>query len=77
MHQLILSKASCGIEILAASSLGQADLPFHIINPCQVPEFARSTGKLGEIDNIYAALLTHLSQLLQPPLRPWLEAEQQ
>ena len=64
-------------EILAAASLRQADLPAQIINPRQVREFARSTGQLAKTDKIDASILAHFAQLLQPPLRPWPEAQQQ
>jgi transposase len=75
--QLILLEASGGFETLAAASLRQADLPAQIINPRQVREFARSTGKLAKTDKIDANVLAHFAQLLQPPLRPWPEAQQQ
>ena len=75
--QLILLEASGGYEILAAAALRQAGLPAQIINPRQVREFARSTGKLAKTDRIDAAVLAYFAQLLQPPLRPWPEAQQQ
>jgi transposase len=75
--QLILMEASGGYEVLAAAALRQAGLPAQIINPRQVREFARSTGKLAKTDKIDASVLAHFAQLLQPPLRPWPEAQQQ
>ncbi len=75
--QLILLEASGAFETLAAASLRQAGLPAQIINPRQVREFARSTNKLAKTDKIDAAVLAHFAQLLQPPLRPWPEAQQQ
>lgn len=75
--QLILLEASGGYEILAAAALRQAGLPAQIINPRQVREFARSTGKLAKTDRIDAAVLAYFAQLLKPPLRPWPEAQQQ
>lgn len=75
--QLILMEASGGYEVLAAAALRQAGLPAQIINPRQVREFARSTGKLAKTDKIDASVLAHCAQLLQPPLRPWPEAQQQ
>lgn len=75
--QLILLEASGGFETLAAASLRQAGLPAQIINPRQVREFARSTGKLAKTDKIDASVLAHFAQLLQPPLRPWPETHQQ
>lgn len=75
--QLILLEASGGFETMAAASLRQAGLPAQIINPRQVREFARSTGKLAKTDKIDASVLAHFAQLLQPPLRPWPETQQQ
>jgi transposase len=75
--QLILLEASGGYEILAAAALRQAGLAAQIINPRQVREFARSTGKLAKTDKIDACILAQFAQLLQPPLRPWPEAQQQ
>jgi transposase len=75
--QLILLEASGGFETLAAACLRQAGLPAQIVNPRQVREFARSTGKLAKTDKIDAGVLAHFAQLLQPPLRPWPEAQQQ
>jgi transposase len=72
--QLILLEASGGYEILAAAALRQAGLAAQIINPRQVREFARSTGKLAKID---ARILAQFAHLLKPPLRPWPETQQQ
>jgi len=75
--QLILLEASGGYEMLAAASLRRAGLPAQIVNPRQVREFARSTGKLAKTDKIDAAVLAHFAQVLQPPLRPFPEGQQQ
>jgi transposase len=74
---LILLEASGGYETLAAAALRQAGLPAQIINPRQVREFARSTGRLAKTDKIDATVLAQFAQLLRPPLRPWPEAQQQ
>jgi transposase len=74
---LILLEASGGYEILAAAALRQAGLAAQIINPRQVREFARTTGRLAKTDKIDAGVLAQFAQLLQPPLRPWPEAQQQ
>ncbi len=75
--QLILLEASGGYEILAAAALRHAGLPAQIINPRQVRDFARSTGRLAKTDKIDAAVLAYFAQLLKPPLRPWPEELQQ
>jgi transposase len=75
--QLILLEATGGYEILAAASLRQAGLPAHIINPRQVRDFARSSGKLAKTDTIDAAVLAHFAEALKPALRPWPDEQQQ
>lgn len=75
--QLILLEATGGYEILAAASLRQAGLPAHIINPRQVRDFARSSGRLAKTDKIDAAVLAHFAEALKPDLRPWPDEQQQ
>jgi transposase len=75
--QLILLEATGGYEILAAASLRQAGLPAHVINPRQVRDFARSSGKLAKTDKIDAAILAHFAEALKPDLRPWPDEQQQ
>jgi transposase len=75
--QLILLEATGGYEILAAASLRQAGLPAHIINPRQVRDFARSSGRLAKTDKIDAAVLAHFAEALKPGLRPWPDEQQQ
>lgn len=75
--QLILLEATGGYEILAAASLRQAGLPAHIINPRQVRDFARSSGRLAKTDKIDAAVLAHFAEALKPSLRPWPDEQQQ
>jgi len=75
--QLILLEATGGYEILAAASLRQAGLPAHIINPRQVRDFARSSGRLAKTDKIDAAIPAHFAEALKPDLRPWPDEQQQ
>jgi transposase len=75
--QLILLEATGGYEILAAAALRQAGLPAHIINPRQVRDFARSSGRLAKTDKIDAAILAHFAEALKPDLRPWPDEQQQ
>lgn len=75
--QLILLEATGGYETLAAAALRQAGLPAHIINPRQVRDFARSSGRLAKTDKIDAAVLAHFAEALKPSLRPWPDEQQQ
>ena len=74
--QLILLEATGGYEILAAASLSQANLTVHVINPRQVRDFARSTGRLAKTDILDAQILAHFAAVVQPEPRPWPDAQQ-
>jgi transposase len=66
----IVLEASGGYEITAASELAAAGLPVAVVNPRQVRDFARATGRLAKTDAIDARILAHFAELIQPPTRP-------
>ena len=45
-------------------------LPVVIVNPRQVRQFARATGRLAKTDAIDAQVLAQFAQAVEPPLRP-------
>jgi transposase len=75
--QLIVLEASGGWEVLAASSLAEADLPVAVVNPRQVRDFARAIGQLAKTDALDAQVLARFAEVVHPPLRPLPTAEQQ
>jgi transposase len=50
----IVLEASGGYEIAAAAELAAAALPVAVVNPRQVRDFARATGRLAKTDAIDA-----------------------
>ena len=52
---LIALEATGGYETVVASALAAAQLPLAVINPRQIRDFARSTGKLAKTDRLDAA----------------------
>ena len=52
---LIALEATGGYETVVASALAAAHLPLAVINPRQIRDFARSTGKLAKTDRLDAA----------------------
>jgi transposase len=46
----IVLEASGGYEIAKASELAAVSLPVAVVNPCQVRDFARATGRLAKTD---------------------------
>ncbi|MGH9418596.1 MAG: IS110 family transposase, partial [Thermoanaerobaculia bacterium] len=53
-----------------------AGLPAVVVNPRQVRDFAKATGKLAKTDAIDAHVLAHFAARVRPPIRP-LQSEEQ
>jgi transposase len=68
--ECIVLEATGGMEQLVARTLSQKGLPIVIINPRQVKNFARASGKLAKTDKIDAQILAHFAQAIQPEIRP-------
>jgi transposase len=71
----VVLEASGGYEIAAASELAAVGLPVAIVNPRQVRDFARATGRLAKTDAIDARVLAHFAELIQPQARPLPDAQ--
>ena len=59
------------------AALAADALPVVVVNPRQVRDFARATGKLAKTDALDAAVLAHFAEAVQPPVRPLRDAETQ
>jgi transposase len=66
---LIVLEATGGLEILVAAVLSRARLPVVIVNPRQVREFARATGKLAKTDKVDAHILALFGERVRPQIR--------
>jgi len=74
---LIVAEASGGLELPLVAALAAAALPVVVVNPRQVRDFARATGKLAKTDALDAAVLAHFADAVRPALRPLHDAETQ
>ena len=74
---LVALEATGGYETVVASALATAHLPLAVINPRQIRDFARSTGKLAKTDRLDAAAIAHFAEAIRPPARPIANAEAQ
>jgi len=63
---LVALEASGGYETLAVATLGAAGFPVALVNPRQVRDFARSTGRLAKTDAIDAKLLARFAVTIKP-----------
>jgi transposase len=68
--QLIVLEATGGHEYGVAYSLMVAGLQVAVVNPRQVRDFARATGKLAKTDPIDARTLAHFAEAVRPTPRP-------
>ena len=48
-----------------------------VVNPRQVRDFAKATGRLAKTDSLDAAVLAHFAEAVRPPLRPLRDADTQ
>jgi transposase len=68
--QAIVLEASGGYERAVVAELAAAGLPVVVINPRQVRDFARATGRLAKTDAIDARILALFGQAFRPEQRP-------
>ena len=74
---LVLLEASGGLELPLVAALATEEVPVVVVNPRQVRDFARATGKLAKTDLLDAAVLAHFAEAVRPPVRPLRDAETQ
>jgi transposase len=61
-------EATGGYQTALVTALSLAHLPVAVVNPRQVRDFARATGKLAKTDRIDAATLARFAQAIRPPV---------
>lgn len=66
----IVLEATGGYEREVVAALGAAGLPVAVVNPRQVRDFAKATGRLAKTDVLDAHTLAHFAQAVQPEPRP-------
>ena len=74
---MVLLEASGGLEVTLVAALAAESVPVVVVNPRQVRDFARATGKLAKTDALDAAVLAHFAEAVRPPVRPLRDAETQ
>ena len=73
----VVLEASGGLELPLVAALAAASLPVVVVNPRQVRDFAKATGRLAKTDSLDAAVLAHFAEAVRPPIRPLRDAETQ
>jgi transposase len=72
---LVLLEATGGFERAAVAALATAELAVVVVNPRQVRDFARATGRLAKTDRIDAEVLARFAEAVRPAPKPLPEEE--
>lgn len=67
---LIVLEATGALEGPCASALAATGMPVVVVNPRQVRDFAKATGRLAKTDRIDAEVLALFGEAVRPEVRP-------
>ena len=67
---LVVLEASGGYEIPVVEALALRNLNVAVINPRQVRDFAKATGKLAKTDAIDGEIIARFAEVIRPEVRP-------
>jgi transposase len=67
---LVILEATGGFERTVVGALAAEGLPLVVVNPRQVRDFARATGRLAKTDRIDAAILARFAEAIRPAPKP-------
>lgn len=72
---LVVLEATGGYERPVTASLVAAGVPVAVVNPRQIRDFAKATGKLAKTDTLDAHVLAHFADAVRPTPRPLPDAD--
>ena len=74
---LVVLEATGGLQMPAVVALASAKLPVVVVNPRQIRDFAKATGRLAKTDSIDSDVIAHFGEALRPEVRPLRDPESQ
>jgi transposase len=77
LPERIVVEATGGYEAALVGALAGAGLPVIVVNPRQVRDFAKASGRLAKTDRIDAPVLVSFAVALSPEVRPLKDAQTQ
>ena len=66
---LVVIEATGGLESRVVAALSVAGIGVAVVNPRQVRDFAKSTGKLAKTDVLDSEVLAHFAEAIRPEVR--------
>ena len=76
-NDFVILEATGGLETPVASALAAAGIAVAIVNPRQVRDFARATGRLAKTDALDAEVLARFGEAVRPQARPLADEQAQ
>ena len=73
----VILEATGGLEVAVAGALGIGGAAVAVVNPRQVRDFARATGRLAKTDRLDAEVLARFGEMVRPTPRPLPDAQAQ
>lgn len=73
----VVLEATGGLQLRAAAEIGAAGLAVAVVNPRQVRDFARASGRLAKTDRLDAGAIARFAAAVRPEPRPLPDAERQ
>lgn len=64
--RLVVLEATGGLQVKAAAALAAAGLAVAVVNPRQVRDFAKATGRLAKTDRLDAETIARFAEMVQP-----------
>lgn len=74
---LVVLEATGGFEVTVAAAIAGAGLPLAVVNPRQIRDFARATGRLAKTDRLDAEIISLFAERVRPEPRPVADAQAQ
>lgn len=72
---LVVLEATGGYQNQVVAELASANVNVAVVNPRQVRDFAKGTGRLAKTDTIDAAVLAHFAETVRPTPQPMPDAQ--
>ena len=68
--RLVVLEATGGLQVRVAAALAEGGLPVAVVNPRQVRDLARATGRLAKTDRLDAEAIARFAEAVRPEPRP-------
>ena len=72
---LVVLEATGGYQAALVASLAIAKVATAVVNPRQVRDFAKATGRLAKTDALDAEVLAHFAEVIRPEPRPLVDEQ--